>query len=318
MRSATVAGLAGLLFAATASLGCAPGRDRVEAVQLPAPPAGQRPDGLYATWLGTAGVVIDDGETRLVIDPFVTRDRLGHVLFRRPVESDPALVDHWLSRAGGFDVDAVFVTHSHYDHTLDAPMVALRTGAVLVGSPDTLLQGRAHRLESRQLVPAETGVPMHFGRFTVTLRPSEHGTPDLYPGHADKDFRVPARARDYRTGEVYVIVIEHPYGTLMHQGSAAWTDETYDESTRADVVLLGVAARDDTTEYIEGVVDRVGAKTIIPIHFDNFFRRLDRPWRPLFGVKLPEFFRVVDERPDLEVQTLPIGEPRQVVAAPTG
>ncbi len=297
--------------------GCGSGLEAAESLVVPALPAGQRPPGIYVTWLGTAGVVIDDGQTRIVIDPFVTRDRLGTVLFARPLESDPAQVDRWMSRAGGLSADAVIVTHSHYDHALDGPVVAQRTGATLIGSADTMRQARAHRLESRQLRPAQTGEPMVFGRFTITLRPSVHGDPELYPGTTEDDFQIPAPARDYRTGEVYTVLVEHPWGTLLHHGSGARTPQTYDDTMHADVVLLGIASRENTDDYLHAVVDAVGAKRVVPIHYDDFFRPLEKPLRPLPGVHLREFFETTAQRRhDLRIQTLPIGEPRRLVEAP--
>ena len=298
---------------------CAGGSDQVEVHLLPPEPAGQRSPGVYVTWLGTAGVVVDDGETRLAIDPFVTRDSLLHVLLGRPVESSADEVDRWLGRSGGMSLDAVFVTHSHYDHSLDAPTVARRTGAVLVGSPDTLTQARAQRLGSGQQVPARVGEPMRFGRFTVTLRRSSHGEPEHFPGRIEGELRQPARARDYRTGEVYSVLVEHPLGTLLHHASASRRPETYDESTRADVVLLGVAGRYELEEYLHQVVDAVGATRVIPMHYDHFFRPLDRPLRPLPGLDLLGLFETLaSRRPDLRVQTLPLGEPRRVLAAEEG
>lgn len=311
MRSVALALLA---LVATAPA-CAAGLDEVQAHALPPPPAGQHPEGVYVTWLGTAGVVIDDGHNRIAIDPFVTRDSLSHVLLGRPIESRTEEVDRWLNRAGGPRLDAVVVTHSHYDHSLDAPAVAQRTGAVLIGSPDTLGQARAHRLDPAQQVPARVGEPLRFGRFTVTLRASKHGDPEFFPGNAEGELPRRARARDYRTGEVYSVLVEHPFGTLLHHASAAWRPETFDESTRADVVLLGLAGRDDTEDYLHHVVDAVGATRVIPMHFDDFFRPLERPLRPLPGIDLPELFETVaSRRPDLTVQTLPLGEPRRVLA----
>ena len=49
-------------------------------------------------------------------------------------------------------LDAVLCGHSHYDHLLDAPLVARATGAKLVGSRTTCAFGRAAGLTESQLV----------------------------------------------------------------------------------------------------------------------------------------------------------------------
>ena len=57
------------------------------------------------TWYGTATVGLDDGETRLLFDPFV---RMNRRLETTPVEG-----------FAGFD--AVLVTHGHLDHIYSIP-----------------------------------------------------------------------------------------------------------------------------------------------------------------------------------------------------
>ena len=56
------------------------------------------------------------------------------------------------------------------------------------------------------------------------------------------------------------------------------------DGLRADVLFLGVAGlakADAQTEarFFAETVEKVGAKLVIPIHWDNFFSRLDRPAR---------------------------------------
>src|SRR5215207_10116978 len=71
---------------------------------------------------------------------------------------------------------AMPVTHTHFDHILDAGVVGARTGAVLAGSASTAAVGRSLGLPAEQLAVAEPGEPLQFGRFTVTFLPA--GTPD--------------------------------------------------------------------------------------------------------------------------------------------
>ena len=86
------------------------------------------------------------------------------------------------------------------------------------------------------------------------------------------------------------------------------------EGVDADVVLLGLAGREDTLDYVAHVVDATGAKRIVPIHWDDFFRGLDEPLRPIRAAKVDEFFATMDaQRPDLTIETLPLLQPCAVL-----
>ncbi len=85
-------------------------------------------------------------------------------------------------------------------------------------------------------------------------------------------------------------------------------------------MLLGIGLlgrRDEAyrQEYLREVVEAVGARWMIPIHYDDFTRPLDQPLLPL-----PAFFDDIDasmrflveqgaEREDLDLALLPFGEP---------
>ncbi len=265
------------------------------------------------TWLGTAGVRVDDGWTALLIDPFVTRVGVGAIVFGKGLTTDPeqaAIVD---TR----DVAAVLVTHSHYDHLVDAPYFAEQADAELLGSLSTVNVGRVAGLPESRLVAVEPGQPRIYGDFTVTFVESLHG-PALFgrvpfPGAIEPRIELPASASEYKMGGAYGIVIEHPAGTIVHHASASWIDGMY-EGVQADVVLLGLAGRDDTTDYLAHVVDATGAKRVIPIHWDNFFRGFDEPLKAIRAAKIDEFFATVDaSRPDLSIESLPLLQPRTVL-----
>ena len=56
------------------------------------------------------------------------------------------------------------------------------------------------------------------------------------------------------------------------------------DGLRADVLFLGVAGLGKAdalmqAQFFAETVEKVGAKLVIPIHWDNFFVRLDRPAR---------------------------------------
>jgi L-ascorbate metabolism protein UlaG (beta-lactamase superfamily) len=281
--------------------GCAPLDLYRSRLIKPGPPAAP---GVSVTWLGTSGVLVSDGRTDILIDPFVSRYGLLKVGLGFPLRPKQDLIDNWLERLNAKNVRAVLVSHSHYDHSLDAPYFALRTGAVLAGSASTLNIGRGADLPEARLVQVQPGQPLKFGDFTVRFIESRHG-PALfgrvpYPGTIDQPLVPPVKASAYRLGGVYGILIEHPAGTLLHHGSAGFVPGMYD-GVRADVILLGITGREDTAAYLAEVPGKVRPGRVIPIHFDDFFTPLDDDMDFLYSAHFKEFFDTAD-------RTLPLGE----------
>lgn len=91
---------------------------------------------MHATFLGVSTILLSDGETSLMTDGFFSRPPLLRSMLR-PLRPDGAAVDRALTRTRTDRLAAVLVAHSHYDHAMDSPTVAERTGAELVGSPST-------------------------------------------------------------------------------------------------------------------------------------------------------------------------------------
>ena len=138
-----------------------------------APPATRRPR-VSVTFLGIATLLISDGETHLMTDGWFTRVGLGDLLLQRAVSPDTDAIARGLQRAGVTRLAAVMPVHSHYDHAQDAPEVARRTGALLLGSESTAWIGRGAGMREQQIRVVEPGVPTHFGKFTVTHILSKH------------------------------------------------------------------------------------------------------------------------------------------------
>lgn len=97
-----------------------------------APSSGGATPSLKVTFLGLSTVLLDDGETALMTDGFFSRPGKLQTFLGR-VEPDLQAITQGLQRAGipgGVGkLAAVIPVHSHYDHVMDAPEVARRTGA---------------------------------------------------------------------------------------------------------------------------------------------------------------------------------------------
>jgi L-ascorbate metabolism protein UlaG (beta-lactamase superfamily) len=305
--------LAGLLLATALVLaGIWQWRPGLEAYAARAYTAQPAAGALTARWLGVTAVLLSDGTHAVLVDPFFTRPRgFWRLALNRPIAPDEALIKDWLARAGVTKLDAVLVSHSHYDHAMDAGVVARLTGATLMGSASTLNIGRGAGLPESRLQTLAFG-PVSFGPFQVTFVESRHAgaTGGAPTGEIMQPLVPPARFLDYKQGGAYSILIAHPRGRVLHHGSAGYVPGAL-AGFKADVVFLGVALLPELAPYLAEVVDAVGAHRVMPVHWDDFTQPLDQPLRPFpLVVRLDRFFKnIAEQRPDLAVQTLELNRP---------
>jgi L-ascorbate metabolism protein UlaG (beta-lactamase superfamily) len=241
---------------------------------------------LTATWLGVATLLLDDGTSAVMTDGFFSRPSLARVGVGK-VAPSAARVDGCLARVGVKRLEAVIPVHSHFDHAMDSALVADRTGALLVGGESTANVGRGHGITDDRLVVAESGAPIRLGAFDVTLIKSRHSPPDRFPGTITEPVKPPVRAAAYRCGEAWSTLIHHRSSDrrLLIQGSAGFVRDSL-AGQRADVVYLGVGQlgvlpQSYLVDYWTETVRTVGARRVVLIHWDDFFRPLSKPLRAL-------------------------------------
>jgi L-ascorbate metabolism protein UlaG (beta-lactamase superfamily) len=264
------------------------------------------------TWMGTAGLYVSDGETGLYIDPFVSRYGLFKVGLGFSLKPQIPLIDEWIGLTHGQNAAAILVSHSHYDHVMDVPRFAEKTGAMIVGSESTANVALGAGIPEKQLQTIIDRDTVRIGKFEITFIKSIH-SPALFgkipwPGNIEQPLTQPAPASNYREGGAYAIWVKHPKGTFLHYGSPGVKPGIFDGMT-ADVVFLSIGGRKDTGTLIDHVLTPLHPKTVIPIHFDDLFGPVDKKVKPLIGVKMGEFWTEMDGKP-FEIRTLPVGESR--------
>jgi L-ascorbate metabolism protein UlaG (beta-lactamase superfamily) len=235
------------------------------------------PIGLTITWLGVSGYRLTYENQTLYIDPYVSRAPLRSLLLRRTALPDPELIARYASVEG--EVVGVLVGHTHFDHAVDAPYIARRYGTRAYGSASLAHLMRLHGLSAAavEVVPHR---PYELGPFVVRFVPSRHAKL-LFGRKVPMDGPLTCEHLDglapgaYRCGAVYGIRITVAGITLYHQGSANLDDAELSHEP-VDVFLAGVAGRQVTPRYWERVLRRLDPQTIVPTHYDDFFKPLGR------------------------------------------
>ena len=241
------------------------------------------------TWLGTATLLFDDGETQLMTDGFLTRPSLRKVL--GTIETEPKVVDAALAKVGVRKLAALFVAHSHYDHALDCAYVARKTGAVLHGSSSTINVGRGGDVPAQQMVEFDHGGVYRFGRFTVNVLNSRHSPVirflnDDLGQKIERPLKQPANFKDYKEGGAFDFLIRHGPNAILVNAGGSYLEGARD-GLKADVVFLTTAVLSAQpgafqAAFYKETIGAVRPKLVVPIHWDNFMKPLTEQLEPQF------------------------------------
>jgi L-ascorbate metabolism protein UlaG (beta-lactamase superfamily) len=241
--------------------------------------------GLRAHFLGTSSVLLTDENTSILCDGFVTRPGMLSLQFGS-INPNRQLVRDAIGRLGvASSLAAVFCAHSHYDHAMDAPIWVNETGADLVGSESTANIGRGKNVPESALEVVTNGQILSYNDFELIFIHSVHSPGDLYPGVVTEPLVPPAPTRAWKSATCYSVLSNHPQGPILIQASANFIPGAL-AGHRADVIYFGVGLLGQQSEefvntYWNEVVVATGARRIILVHWDDFFRTLDHPFRPL-------------------------------------
>ena len=282
----------GLFIAGTAVLLFAPIYKDVPvdpAWQLPSqgsPAAGA----LTVRFTGTSTLLFDDGTTQWMLDGWFSRPGPLRMLLGK-IEPDLQAIERGLAMNDVDTLAAVIPAHSHYDHAMDAPEVARRTGALLIGSESTANIGRGWGLPESQIRIIEHRKPFTLGDFVITpietnhfqfadpaLRERALGNPAI-----TQPLVPPVAMLDYRLGKAYAFHVQHPKGSFAIVASAGSRQDTF-EGLQAGTVFLGIGGLGSQSSayreaYWADTVERLEADRVIPIHYDSLTGPIEGAFR---------------------------------------
>jgi L-ascorbate metabolism protein UlaG (beta-lactamase superfamily) len=217
------------------------------------------------TYLGVAGWQLEAADRIVLADPYFSRpaDDGG------PIAPDPAAIAaHAPPRA-----DLVFVGHSHHDHLLDAPAVALRTGAQLLGSATTAHVARASGVPDDHLITIKGGEDFEMDGYSVRVIPSLHsaiGDKHIFGGALTAAPTLPMPSAGYQEGGTFAYLVRIAGHEVLFLDTANYIERELD-GIHPDIAIVAVGLREHVHDYtcrLMRVLDH--PRVVYANHFDDW------------------------------------------------
>jgi L-ascorbate metabolism protein UlaG (beta-lactamase superfamily) len=247
------------------------------------------------TYTGVAGWRVRTQARSLLFDPYFTRMSILRGEF------GPAIPNRAAIEAHAPPADAIFISHPHFDHLMDAPHIAHLTGAPIYTSPQGCQLLHILGVPDGQICSIGSGDRLSLGDATLTVFRVQHRiifgrVP--FQGPLRPGLKPPLHGRDYRMEQIFSFLVEMDgIRLLVCNGIDA------EPAVRADIVLVGPdAARWQLALILGDAQPRV----VMPNHWDNMFQPLSAPIKPM--IQSPRGFTLFPRRIDLRAFTRHVHE----------
>jgi L-ascorbate metabolism protein UlaG (beta-lactamase superfamily) len=234
----------------------------------PAPPAPTAPtarDPIALTYLGVAGWQLEAAGKIILADPYFSRP----ADLDAPVVPDRAAIE---ARAPA-RADLIVIGHSHIDHLLDAPTIALRTGAELVGSATTAHVARATGVPDDQIITVKGGEDFAMDGYSLRVMPSLHsaiGDKHIFGAALTAPPKLPMRADAYEEGGSLAYLVRIAGHEVLFLSTANFIEREL-EGLRPDVAIIAVGLRDHIHDYTCRLMRALGNPPLVYAnHFDDW------------------------------------------------
>ncbi|WP_382326886.1 MBL fold metallo-hydrolase [Hydrogenophaga sp. UC242_50] len=232
------------------------------------------------THYGSAAWKITDGKHTVLLDPYFTRLRYSGNRFgmlpanaapgdERPaysfdeiVPSDAETIDRHIHEA-----THILLSHAHFNHCMDMPHIAKKTGAHVVGSYSATNIARAYGVAEPQLVPVRGGEDYDFGELSIRVIPSLHSAlcDKCYfdAGIVPEGLQGPLPLKAFSEGGTFGYLVRFRHHEILMFGSMNYIEREVQGLTPSIVLVPSARPRLQIFRYTERLLRATGLPKVV-------------------------------------------------------
>jgi L-ascorbate metabolism protein UlaG (beta-lactamase superfamily) len=241
---------------------------------------------LSLTHFGAAGWSIADGSTTILLDPYLSRirfrgrkygphdatevsgDTRSILNMNEAPTIDTSTVDARVPRA-----DYILLSHSHFNHCMDVPYIAQKTGAVVIGTESTANVAQNGGVREEQTIVVKGGEDLAFPELSLKVIPSLHSplSCKLYRDFGSVPLQdAPLTLDEHVEGGTLAYLLRFAGREILLFGSMNFIKREL-KGLRPDIAVVASAtSRLDIHDYTERLLRAIGKPPIvIATHWDD-------------------------------------------------
>jgi L-ascorbate metabolism protein UlaG (beta-lactamase superfamily) len=231
------------------------------------------------TYLGNAGWQIQDESKVILVDPYLSQFREARATSPNVEGGDDLVVadqhgiDAHIKRA-----DFILATHSHVDHMLDAPYIAIKTGATIIGSATSIAIARANHVPEKQLITIKGGEDYQFKGLSVRVIPSLHTAlwgkrygNTVWAGIAAGEIVAPLHESAYVEGGSFAYLVRMAGHKILVSGTMNYIEREM-QGLSPDIAIVGAGeSRAEIFNYASRLMRALNEPPfVLPTHWDSW------------------------------------------------